>query len=229
MSRSSRSRHGQNQQASQPKFQHTKLEKPEDEVRLLQVHRYIKGKPVTCTVQSMTRSRAAANNYRALSYQWGNPTPTYPIIVNGRWFDVQENLYNFLKHASRMRRMNANSWTTGFYWIDALCIDQTESDENEERPVQIEHMRRVYEDAYETYIWLGTEDGSTTGALEQLANWVENTLKNRSGDGMSMSEWKVMARATLIVLENPYWTRVWILQEIAVSESMRLDLLSTSI
>jgi len=56
--------------------------------------------------------------YIALSYTWGEPSPTRTIQLNGKPFQVRQNLWDFLVEA-RSRAL------TIMIWVDALCIDQT--------------------------------------------------------------------------------------------------------
>jgi hypothetical protein len=62
-------------------------------------------------------------SYEALSYTWGDPEILRPVLLEGEPFPVTENLYDALRHL----RLKKNE--VRYLWIDALCIDQTNSEE----------------------------------------------------------------------------------------------------
>jgi hypothetical protein len=94
--------------------------------------------------------------YEALSYTWGkailtseeedndDPGMEYEIFVNSESFIITENLYDGL---SELRKD-----VTGYLWVDALCIDQTNKDE---RAAQVLLMGNIYSSATRVIIWLG--------------------------------------------------------------------------
>lgn len=49
--------------------------------------------------------------------------------------------------------------------MDALCINQ---DDVEERAQQVQMMRRIYESAEQTLVWLGSEADDSALAIETL-------------------------------------------------------------
>ncbi|OCK79012.1 hypothetical protein K432DRAFT_435624 [Lepidopterella palustris CBS 459.81] len=83
--------------------------------------------------------------YKALSYTWGNPNDSVPITLNGQRFPVTRNLKKALE---RLRTLD----TETPIWIDAICINQVDSDE---RMHQVQMMRVIFESPSEVIIWLG--------------------------------------------------------------------------
>jgi hypothetical protein len=75
--------------------------------------------------------------FTALSYVWGSAQDLAYITVNGKRFGVTRNLFNALKS---LRPCEGG----GILWIDAICINQ---DDSEEKKIQIALMRRVYRQA----------------------------------------------------------------------------------
>lgn len=78
------------------------------------------------------------------------------------------------------------------FWIDQICIDQQSM---AERCDQVAFMDEIYKRASETIIWLGIEEGPSTSHLGDFYWWI---------------------------LENAYWSRLWIIQEICLSPHVRL-------
>ena len=70
---------------------------------------------IDCELDSF--SFTSCPSYIALSYRWGDPTPTKQIRVNRHVVVVRENLWHFL-------HCRNNDKSPNYYWIDAICIDQ---------------------------------------------------------------------------------------------------------
>jgi hypothetical protein len=91
----------------------------------------------------------------ALSYQWGEPRGTSPILCEPKGLDKGLAMLlvtsNCLAALKRLRLTNAPR----LLWIDAFCINQNDTDE---RSKQVPPMKDIYKTAKRTLIWLG-EDG----------------------------------------------------------------------
>jgi hypothetical protein len=103
--------------------------------------------------------------YNAVSYTWGDPTPTRSLIVDcDQSLRVTENvgfLVDFL-----FKGMNSG---TSFFWVDALCVNQVDL---EEKSSQVSLMRDIYQHASQVIIWLGMPIGSyEEDAIEDLQRW----------------------------------------------------------
>jgi hypothetical protein len=91
------------------------------------------------------RKRHSSSSYICLSYTWGKPDNGFPIRINGKIFRVRQNLYEFLEIAWR-KQFRHN------FWIDALCIDQSNVTE---RNHQVQQMGQIFSQAEEVFMWLG--------------------------------------------------------------------------
>jgi hypothetical protein len=85
--------------------------------------------------------------YICLSYVWGDLKGKATIRINGRIFRVGKNLSSFLHHARR-------TLSSTYLWIDALCIDQSNT---KERNQQVQQMGKVYTLAQTVLVWLGDD------------------------------------------------------------------------
>jgi hypothetical protein len=56
--------------------------------------------------------------YEALSYRWGDPLDTQPIVCEGKRFNATTNLYLAL------HRLRYEAEEPRRIWIDAICINQ---------------------------------------------------------------------------------------------------------
>lgn len=88
--------------------------------------------------------------YNALSYTWGYPVFSRRLFIGDAFLDVTPSLHDCLQHLG--------GYVGTRIWIDALCINQVD---NEEKSHQVQGMARVYRQAAQVLIWLGTSaDGS---------------------------------------------------------------------
>ncbi|KAF3803802.1 hypothetical protein GCG54_00011639 [Colletotrichum gloeosporioides] len=116
--------------------------------------------PIRCELQEI--SLEDAPSYEALSYVWGSPTGTHPISCDGFTMLVTPNCRDALIHLRRRV-------TRRILWVDAICIDQGESDRSKkERNTQVVQMGKVYQTARRVVIWLGTADQGTRGLFSRL-------------------------------------------------------------
>jgi hypothetical protein len=99
--------------------------------------------------------------YYGLSYTWGDPNDTQAILVNDCGVPITRNLASCLWH---LRQTITKSDPT-YLWIDAICINQNDSDEKNR---QILLMRKIYQHATCTIVWLGPESADTQYALELM-------------------------------------------------------------
>ena len=89
--------------------------------------------------------------YEAVSYAWGDPNEKVKTICDGQILEVTPNLRDglqYLRHRNHSR----------FLWADAVSIDQSNT---KERGHQVNNMRKIYQNAQNVVIWLGTDDVNT--------------------------------------------------------------------
>ncbi|KAF6822349.1 HETdomain-containing protein [Colletotrichum plurivorum] len=168
--------------------------------------------------------------YNAISYTWGPPTPTQSIYVDGQPREVRENCKAVL--------LQAYGWGPGeYYWIDAICINQSNL---EEKGSQVALMGDLFgkakivlacvgehaDDSELLYAMLERSAGicGRMGSVEDkylvpgplvfefilwaVWNETETTLK--------------MYRALKAFLGRPYFTRVWVYQELFLARNVTI-------
>ncbi|KAK8007764.1 hypothetical protein PG989_001754 [Apiospora arundinis] len=118
------------------------LEDP-DSIRLVVINPGEWTSPISCHL--IYRRLDSSPDYAALSYAWGSPRATRPILVDGVEFQVTVNLEFALRHLRR----ESDPLTI---WIDAIAINQEDLDE---RSQQVNLMRRIYHEASKVIVWLG--------------------------------------------------------------------------
>jgi hypothetical protein len=167
----------------------------------------------------------ARNKYTALSYTWGvsdaEQVPSHIILVNGRPFRVHDNLMYFLRRQRTKHKQ---------FWIDAICINQNDLDE---KAIQIPLMRQIFADAANVHAELGPGTAAQEQVIRELhkIEYFLSTAVEMAGtheDGRTAYDnlripkelqlhenfWRTLDE----ILLHPWWTRVWVMQEISAAE-----------
>ena len=84
---------------------------------------------------------------------------------------VTENLEAALRQFQK-RHLNSGEQTYPF-WIDALCVNQTD---NKDRTVQVQRMGKIFSSAEKVFIWLGEEADNSQLAIQKLGHLGEKAL-----------------------------------------------------
>lgn len=137
------------------------------------------------------------------------------IYVNGELKKVTENLWQALYYL-RCTFYSHPGIKRLKIWADALCINQAD---NEERNHQVQLMRSIYADSRLVITWLGEGADGSDYAFDCM-----NTLSKQ----YPSTEMLVEACDTVISVDfvkpllriaaRKYWTRLWIIQEIALGD-----------
>jgi hypothetical protein len=174
--------------------------------------------------------------FQTLSYVWGerNPETLKTVEVSGHPVRVTPNLFaalQRLRHPTKTRTI----------WIDQLCINQQD---NGERASQVAMMREIYKKSSGCIVWLGELDNACDDFTEHDAqvafdfinyaayppemHLTENlpVLLQDSYEGEQARN----AFAAFSMYGNPWWSRIWTIQEaiIPVSAEMIWGTLSIS-
>ncbi|RSL44967.1 hypothetical protein CEP54_014469 [Fusarium duplospermum] len=143
--------------------------------------------------------------YTALSYTWGDEKATRNVSVGGGGtIKIRENLWSFLRLQSSIISKPA------FFWIDAICINQSNV---HERNHQVNMMKHIYANAFKVYIWLGLEADNSDLAMDFIATKGTQGLRRR-GPGFQAIWPRHVGKALKDLCERAYWRRMWIIQEI---------------
>ncbi|OBR04091.1 Ankyrin and HET domain-containing protein [Colletotrichum higginsianum IMI 349063] len=143
--------------------------------------------------------------YDALSYRWGDAGDPVSIRVNGRYMAITKSLHTalrYLRHDLEERVI----------WADSICINQKDT---EERVAQVMDMGTIYREAACVRIWLGEEAQHSAAALSLLNNCDElqhdsEIVQRITGDAVGVD-------GLTEVLNRPYWSRMWMFQEITLA------------
>lgn len=172
-----------------------RLSAQEIEIRILQIVPSLSADvPISCNL--FTASLSSQPSFRALSYTWGGIEKTCSIYVKGHRIAVTANLHHALRYLRHEQIYVC-------IWADAICIDQSNL---KERTFQVKHMPEIYGKATDVLAWLGEGTEKDDNAMD-LIRLGPGELKNRDASYVQECLDSLCSR--------PYWTRVWVVQEIA--------------
>lgn len=156
--------------------------------------------------------------YTAISYTWGRQKPDHIVLCNGKTMLITTNARDALQ---RLRRRTQASRSSHF-WLDAICIDQSSMIE---KANQVTRMSSIYKNAQSVAVWLGVPDpeACTPGWDKLHALYSRRDIfARRSQMQWSRHGSRTFTLAKTLLTENEYWTRVWTVQEMALSTSCEL-------
>lgn len=164
--------------------------------------------------------------YKALSYVWGGQVPDRQVLCNGKALLVTQNAEEAIR---RLRQRHAKC----LLWIDAICIDQLNTDEKNH---QVAFMGDVYRSAEEVVVWLGydmprfdimqrmatlansSNVSTTSGSKHTRLSSASHSIYSRFRYGFTDIR-KQNCRAVKKFLDHDYWQRAWTVQEFILNDS----------
>lgn len=179
-----------------------------DEIRVLELSKGKAEDPLHGTLTSRRLQNFAA--YEALSYTWASHDGGEPLngafwrdmIYLGPSWDTFLLTRNCYKALHRLRYPDR----TRVLWVDSICINQ----ENQgERSHQVWLMQKIYKNALSVVVYLGDEDADSSVALETL----------RSPEHL-LSLTRLERNALTALFRRPYFSRLWIVQEVVLAKSL---------
>lgn len=191
-------------------FDYSRLDPSLAEVRIVTVDCGARSPGLTCTLENITLDRA--NPFHALSYTWGDTHDLRTITLNGQHVQIRKNLYQFLSNLYTALRSPVK------VWIDSICINQNDI---AERNSQVAMMGEIYAAADSVYAWLGMP----TGDSHKVFGFVERSSSLRS---QREPYWKILHSDPIAIealhdlVNRPYWTRLWIVQEVVLAKRLFL-------
>ena len=166
-------------------------------------------------------------NYAAVSYVWGPPCFDRAIICNGKRTWITASLESVLKQFRR----DTDRDKPHLVWADALCINQGDKLELTE---QLTLMRRIYSEAAIVHVHLGDVDVSWYYGLEMLKKLCYIAELEKEPDRPSRIQAEAREHyglpeprhavwsAYMQVFSSPWFTRTWIIQEIALAAKTKV-------
>ncbi|KAG4428186.1 hypothetical protein IFR05_016330 [Cadophora sp. M221] len=177
--------------------------------------------------------RETAPPFEAISYAWGSGTNTRVISCENRKLKVTTNLRDALW---KIR----DPVKSRLLWADAVCINQKDI---KERGYQVWQMSEIYASATRVLVWLDLPNPKSgdfdylfgddfTGAVTQstipssdqrgvLYNFVEQLDSIQSQHEEPDPEIQLIANTLGQLFESPWFTRLWVIQEVGMAKSVQ--------
>lgn len=227
-------------------YEYRSLDPEAHEIRLLKVQKSSdESAPITLDLRHA--SLEDGKLFYALSYTWGDETPTTQIAIRDGvtpgFVSVRRNLFEYLREARR----STQDWSSEWIWIDQISINQEDQDE---KGHQVGQMRKLYSITKATLVWPWSWSKNSLEAVKVFLadcqvdhnQWICNTSELLASaeeccDIWSHVSWKrravdLLRRLTygqyMQAIETPYWERLWIIQEFVLAPSCYIILNGTS-
>jgi hypothetical protein len=185
-------------------------------------------------IQTSTLEGPGIPKYEALSYCWGDTTELYrvDVLVGGEAGEENaEHLWVPRGLRLALERLKAKDCIR-VLWIDAICINQTDLSE---KSWQVSMMTDIYRNASRVVVYLdipGGFENQTGDIIPRLvkAKQIVGTSAYSDitwDDFGSHKELQKLTKtpcnrdiktASLYIFENPWFRRVWIIQEISLAQ-----------
>jgi hypothetical protein len=172
--------------------------------------------------------------YHAVSYAWGSSLEEEDITLGTG--DEEEHM-TVRRNCADVLRQLAHFKTTKYYWVDAICINQSDQ---HEKGFQVDMMGSIYRQAECVLACIGLPHGDG----QSLTHWLRGSptasfhrgihdgsdqemerdlrLCKQWLDGIPAAQIVPFAKALDEVAKLPYFTRVWILQELFLARSLKI-------
>lgn len=149
-------------------YKYQPLANSSGEIRLIKIHRAQESQEsgpnavILLEISLFHTPLDQTSPYLAVSYIWGDPTPTHKLLVNGAPLWVSSSTFRALytTHCS-VQKTKTKLYQAGedvALWIDALCINQLDI---AERNVQVLQMGRIYRQARGVIGYIGAPPAGT--------------------------------------------------------------------
>jgi hypothetical protein len=204
------------------RFEYTPLQSPASEIRLVTLNE----SPETYLL-SLTLKTCQLNNatpYIGVSYEWGEVEPQVETLLNEHSFFIRHNLWLFLSVLRAKQRRN-RTWKCFPFWVDAICINQLDLDEQN---AQVSIMGAIYRQAVSVIAWLGWPEGWNPRITFDFIKSEMSTLYHEPDSCITHTHmfgalpcnqlWQMVLR----MCQCRYWSRRWIIQELLLAEAVTL-------
>lgn len=181
---------------------------PANHIRLLKPARHPgQHSPFPLAFSVETYPLAKAPPYTAVSYVWGRAAASREIYLDGHAFAIRTNLWSCLDNLTLLKTNSYHDTHWTHVWVDAICINQKDE---KEKSQQVRAMSEVYSQAVEVSAWLGPQ------RLPNYMQWREDIATTVESSG-----WLLCDNIDELA-ERPYWSRMWIIQELLLANHIRV-------
>jgi hypothetical protein len=200
-------------------FTHSRLSEPREQIRLLEI---VSSKEYgTLELRLAHHSLADLPPFIALSYTWGDASGERRVYVNDNSMSIRKNCFSALRQVAKRH-------SACLLWIDSICINQLDVPE---KNIQVAIMGEIYAKATMVVACIDADDNFS----QQLVDlWPDTTVFASAQSGANphaFDDWVasrdkdyilMFRQSALAFMNHTYWTRVWIKQELALANELRI-------
>jgi hypothetical protein len=167
--------------------------------------------------------------YYAISYHYGDPSAVDTILVDGQETQVNRNCWHALNQVRAQSR-------AGHFWVDSVCINQSDV---KEKSLQVHRIAAIFSGADEVWACFGPASGDSDFLLNKLSSFpaedpaftVDTPFAERSDDLQRRTvNWMIslgndfgrFASALKTFGARPFFSRMWIYQEVFLASNMKM-------
>ncbi|KAI9147150.1 HET-domain-containing protein [Paramyrothecium foliicola] len=169
---------------------------------------------ISCTFSTVSLDKCPS--YEALSYVWGT-TKDRTVVLNNTAVTITRNLYDALYELR-------SEIEERVLWVDALCINQADTDE---RTQQVSQMKHIYERAACVLVFLGQAWPGCNEAMDFFEiTGSDDKIHYSPGlsphvvvQGMDTSSDKLREHI-IQFFDLAWWKRVWTVQECVLAQNL---------
>ena len=159
--------------------------------------------------------------FEAISYTWGDQLPKEDITISDNTFSTTRTVARILKSRCHKLRLLPVPGMEFFMWIDALCINQEDS---EEKNHQVPLMREIYTCAIRVIVCLGENGYARKAAWLLLELYNVSPMLSAEETMQKCLQWGADSSWLALddLLKHPWFKRIWVVQEVAVAREVYL-------
>jgi hypothetical protein len=205
------------------RYQYRRLDRSRQEIRLLTLGPGSGTDMLRCTLEHAFLDIKPLPIYETISYVCGDAANKCPIILHGH------GVLAMATSEAALRRMRLHDKPRTL-WIDSICIHQNNA---EEKGHQVGMMCQIYTNTFRNLIWLGPSNPTMAESIKAMEAILQEIAvetrdyadfkellfgKNRRAlySRKSLSG-NVDCLALLRILDNPWFSRLWIVQEVSLA------------
>jgi hypothetical protein len=203
-------------------YQYNPLSSETADIRILYLEPGLWNSEIQCNLIHVSLNDKP--EYEALSYTWGNTEEGRWISLGGFRRKVTANLEIALRYLRSETQRRA-------LWVDAICINQADL---QEKADQIPKMRRIYASAAAVLAWTGESSHDSDAAIalmRELSEFSPNfdsadVARGITSEGLQHMGFDPATKNWLALWnfwERSYWTRIWVVQELAGCDMFRRE------
>lgn len=181
--------------------------------------------PLHCSVIQYERSIELnssdnSRHYSAVSYTWGKPEFSHLLFVsplidesqkNKMKQELNETYLPITPNVDALLRRFRKPYKLVYLWVDGICLNQ---EDRAEKGRQVPLMGEIYRAAKKVLIWLGSEEDHVKSA-DTFA-----LIRRLSSDYKLKDQYE--RNSVTHLLDMPWFSRRWIIQEVALARRATL-------